>query len=139
MSLREFAEDELRRAGMFDAGSDYSGMLGAAVMKMIEVFSEEEHSGFSADLAINLFERVARFEPLTPLTGGDDEWNECGEGVWQNRRCPHVFRDENGPYDIEGKIFRKPDGACFTSRDSRVQVTFPYVPKREYVDVPASS
>lgn len=136
-NLETFAKDELTRAGFFDEDGMYGGMLGDAVMKMIKTFSEEGHSGMSAGIAISAFEKVARFEPLTPLTGSDDEWNEVGPGVWQNRRCSHVFKDESGTYDSEGRIFREPDGHCFLNRDSRVPVTFPYVPKREYVDVPA--
>jgi hypothetical protein len=59
--------------------------------------------------------------------------------MWQNNRCCHVFKDNAGnAYDIDGKIFREPDGACYTSRDSRVPVTFPYTPVREYVDVEAT-
>ena len=134
-NLEKFAEEELRRAGAFDEGGFYGGMLGTAVMKMVKVFAEEGHSGMSASLAIQLFERVARFEPLTPLTGEDDEWTEVGDGVFQNRRCSHVFKTAvDGAYDIEGRIFRDPDGGCYTNRDSRVPVTFPYVPKHEYVD-----
>ena len=138
MSLQAFAKAELTRVGAFDKDSMYGGMLGEAVMKMVDVFADEGHSGYSASIAISLFERVARFEPLTPLTGEDDEWNEIGsqEGgpLFQNCRCPHVFKDKNGAYDIEGRIFRDPSGSCFTNRESRVPVTFPYTPKREYVD-----
>lgn len=55
----------------------------------------------------------------------------------QNKRCSHVFKDKDGnAYDIDGKVFREPDGCCFTSKDSFVPVTFPYTPKTEYVDVP---
>lgn len=135
-NLEDFAKDELTRAGMFDKDSDYGGMLGDAVMKMVKVFADEGHSGFSANMAVTLFERVARFEPLTPLTGEDDEWNEVGEGVFQNRRCSHVFKENGRAYDLDGRIFRRPDGSCYCSRDSRVDVTFPYTPKREYVDAP---
>jgi hypothetical protein len=117
--------------------SDYGGMLGDAVIKMLEQFAEEGHSGMSASMAISLFERLARFEPLTPLTGDDDEWTEVVEGQWQNRRCSHVFKDADGrAYDSNGRVFREPDGICFTSRDSRVYIEFPYTPKVEYVDVP---
>lgn len=134
-----FGESELRRAGLFDADSDYGGMLGEAVMKMLRQFEEEGHSGMSASMAISIFERLARFEPLSPLTGDDDEWHDpWDDAPWlQNRRCSHVFKDKatGEAYDSEGRIFRHPDGATFTSRDSRVPVTFPYVPKREYVDV----
>lgn len=139
-NLEAFAESELRRAGMFDKDSDYGGMMGDAVLKMIRLFAEEGHSGFSANMAVNLFERLARFEPLTPLTGSDDEWMEVSDGCWQNVRCSHVFKDADGKaYDTQGKVFREPSGSCFTSFDSRVYLTFPYIPKIEYVDVPASS
>lgn len=144
-NLELHAKKEMEIAGLFDKDSDYGGMLGDAVMKMIKVFADEGHSGFSAPMAIRIFEKVARFEPLTPLTGADDEWMEVdcpsrGDGekafCYQNVRCSHVFKDNNGAYDIEGRIFREPDGSCFTSYDSLVAVTFPYTPKHEYVDVP---
>ena len=140
-SLVAFAKDELSRAGLFDKDSDYGGMMGDAVMKMVEVFAGEGHSGFSSGMAISIFEKVARYEPLTPLTGEDDEWMDIaeygdGSACWQNKRCSHVFKDKDGAYDIEGKIFREPNGSCFTSYASRVPVTFPYSPTREYVDVP---
>ena len=139
MSLKNHARAELERAGMFGPDSDYGGMMGDAVLKMIDVFADEGHSGMSAGLAVSIFEKLARYEPLTPLTGADDEWNEVGPGVYQNRRCSHVFKDETGAYDIEGRIFREPNGCCFTGAKSRVPVTFPYTPKREYVDVPAGN
>lgn len=136
-ALVEFARSELKAAGLFDKDSDYGGMLAEAVMKLIEVHSAEGHSGFSNGMAVNLFERLARFEPITPLTGADDEWVEVGTDVWQNRRCSHVFKNTEGAYDIDGRIFRRPNGVSFTSSESRVPVTFPYTPTREYVDVPA--
>lgn len=137
-NLTKFAEDELNRAGLFDKDSDYGGMIGEAVMKMVKVFADEGHSGSSAGIAISLFQKVASYEPLTPLTGDDDEWTEVSDGIFQNRRCSHVFKEDGQAYDIDGRVFREPSGACFTNRDSRVQVTFPYVPKREYVDVPTA-
>lgn len=134
-NLTDFARDELKRAGLFDKDSDYGGMLGEAVLKMVEQFAGEGHSGFSANMAISLFKKLARFEPITPLTGADDEWNEIGDGVWQNRRCPHVFKGADGPYDSIGIVFREPDGSCFTSTSSRIPISFPYTPKTEYRDV----
>lgn len=139
MSYVDFAKDELTRAGMFAADSDYGGMLGDAVMKMITAFAEEGHSGASASAAINLFSRLAKFEPLTPLTGADDEWREIEPGVFQNTRCYRIFKKNGDAYDSEGRIFRYPDGICVTRRESRVPITFPYMPKREYVDIPAES
>jgi len=137
-NLADYARYELERAGWFKEDGVYGDMMGKAVMKMIEVFSDEGHSGMSAGVAVGLFKTLAMFEPLTPLTGDDDEWNACGDGTWQNRRCSHVFKGRNGrAYDIEGRIFREPSGATYISRDSRVYVSFPYTPSREYVDITA--
>ena len=109
------------------------------VLELLEVFARQGHSGFSAPYAVEMFRKLALHEPLVPLSGADDEWNEVGDGVFQNNRCSHVFKDKdrfNGQaYDIDGRIFREPDGGCYTSSDSCVPVTFPYTPKREYVDV----
>ena len=135
-NLTDFARSELRRAGLFDKDSDYGGMLAEAVMRLIEVFADEGHSGFSASMATSLFERLSRFEPITPLTGEEGEWNEVGPDMWQNRRCSHVFKEADGhAYDSQGRVFREPNGSCYTNGDSRVFITFPYTPKIEYVDV----
>ena len=135
-NLEKHAEKELKLAGLFDKDSDYAGMLGDAVMKLVKVFADEGHSGFSASRTIALFKKVASFEPLTPLTGEDSEWNKVSNDTWQNKRCSHVFKDKNNKaYDISGKIFREPNGSCWTGKGSRVSVSFPYIPKREYVDV----
>lgn len=136
MSLINHAETELRAAGLFDKKSDYGGLLADAVMDLVRVFSEQGHSGFSSVQTLAIFSKVAAFEPLVPLTGGVDEWIEVGDGVFQNRRCSHVFRDSTGAYDIQGKVFRETSGACYTGRDSRVSITFPYTPSTEYVDAP---
>ena len=111
------------------------------LFELLAVFSTQGHSGSSAPYCISMFKKLASFEPLCPLTGEDSEWNDvsmyCGDNpLWQNNRASHVFKDEDGNvYDTQGRIFREPDGCTYTSRDSRVPVTFPYTPKTEYVDV----
>ena len=135
MNLETFASQELELAGLFNKDSDYGGMLGGATMSLIKVFAEEGHSGFSANMAISIFSKVAAFEPLTPLTGEDSEWNEVGTNVYQNKRCSHVFKEKGQAYDSQGRVFVEPSGATYTSFKSRVLVTFPYIPKTEYVNV----
>lgn len=136
-SLSEFAKAELERAGWFSEDSDYAGFVGVAVIELIQIFSRQGHSGLSANIVTGIFTKPAKFEPITPLTGEDEEWFEYNDGQFQNKRCSHVFkRGKDGhAYDSEGKVFREPSGACFTSIDSRVFVTFPYTPKTEIVDV----
>lgn len=137
-NLIKHAEAELKAAGFHD-DKLYDGMLYDAVLELVTVFSKQGHSGMSAGIALDAFKRVAAFEPLGPLTGKADEWVEVSYGLWQNKRCSHVFKEKDGrAYDIEGKIFREPDGQCFINRDSRVYVEFPYIPRREYVDRPAA-
>ena len=129
MSLVEHARKELAEAGLFDIDSDYDGMLGEAVLELIQKFSEQGHSGMSASMTISLFEKLARFKPLTPLTGEDDEWIDVDDNTYQNRRHPSIFKDQDGQaYWYGGVVFKNQDGATFTNEYSRVPVTFPYTP-----------
>ncbi len=131
-----FAVRELSAAGLFDEDSDYGGDLGKAVLELIEVFARQGHSGFSAAMVSNLFNDLSRYNPITPLTGKEDEWVIIGNGLRQNTRCSHVFEQDGQAYDSNGKVFREPNGVCYTSKESHVPISFPYTPKCEYVDVP---
>lgn len=137
-NLVRYAINELKAAGLYDEDSDYGGMLAEAVVELIQTFSDQDHSGFSAARTVQLFQKLAMFKPLLPLQGTDEEWGEPygSDGTRQNKRCSNVFMDKDGQaYDIYGKVFRDPSGATYTDGDSRVPVTFPYVPKSEMVDV----
>lgn len=63
--LVDDAKRNLKNSGMFDEDSDYDGMLGKAVLELIELFAEQGHSGASAMLTLELFDQVARRKPLT--------------------------------------------------------------------------
>ena len=106
------------------------------ILELLKVFSEQGHSGSSAQYVLNLFERLARFKPISPLTGEDDEWNELQENMYQNNRDGEVFKKDGKAYWISGKIFKDKDGCTFTNRDSWVDVVFPWVhPESEIVEV----
>ena len=90
------------------------------LLKMIDIFSEEGHSGFSANYAMSCLERLLRFKPLTPLTGEADEWNNVGDDTYQNKRCYSVFKKGDGKaYFLDGKIFSDDGGETwFINSDS---------------------
>lgn len=152
-NLRLHAFDEFRAAGFIDENGIYCDEMQEAicenVLKLIEVFSDEGHSGFSAPYTINLFAKLANFEPIVPLTGEDFEWSEVSPVIFQNKRCSHVFKQKDRfdgqAYDINAKVFwewvrSEEFGAIsknsYTCGDSFVPITFPYTPKTEYVFVP---
>lgn len=139
MSYKEHAIQEFKAAGWMDEKGNFNcemqELICNQVLELLGLFSKHGHSGTTAPYAINLFKNLASFTPVIPLTGKDDEWVEISEGVFQNKRCSHVFKEKGKAYDIQGKVFREPDGNCYTSSKSRVFVEFPYTPKTEYVDV----
>lgn len=143
------AMTEFRAAGFVDENGKYCDEMQEVicnhVLKLLEVFDEEGHSGTSAPYAINMFSTLAKFEPIVPLTGEDWEWTELNYGddpKYQNKRCSRVFKDSNGKaYDIDSKVFWEwytdSEGVKhkthYTGRDSRVYIEFPYTPKTEVV------
>lgn len=150
--MMKWAEDELRLAG-YDINDPEDGpnrWLAEGTLELLKVFADQGHSGSSAPFAVALFEKLAMWKPIAPLTGADDEWNEVGEGVWQNRRNSSVFKKEDGQaYTIDGRVFwewysfpdiddGKPFKSYYTSRDSHVNIKFPWTQpdKPEYVFVP---
>lgn len=109
--LLDHAKSELEKAGLFDKDSDYAGMIGKAVMKLVEAHSEEGHSGGSHYLVLQAFNRVINFKTLSPLTADPKEWVEIerdklgeGEGkLWQSTRQSSCFSRDRGNtwYDID--------------------------------------
>ena len=162
MSLVSHAKAELKSIGMLDSEDEMNTMMCNNIIQLLEVFAEQGHSGFSAPYCINMFTKLASFKPLGPLTGADDEWANVsdhgnGEPWYQNKRCGSVFKDKDGAYNIDGKVFwewaRRPLDEdepgypgihtykwSYTCRESRVPVTFPYTvpdePIYEYRHIP---
>ncbi len=152
-NIHKHALMEFRAAGWTDENGKFNDEMQEAicdhVLKLLDVFADEGHSGTTAPYTVNLFKQLAMFEPIVPLTGEDWEWAEVGDGMFQNKRCGHVFKEskDGQAYDGEGRIFFErrvdEDGreykTHFTSRDSRVPITFPYTPTREYVERPTEA
>ena len=147
-NLLTHARNEFRAAKWINDNGEYcsemQGMICDHVLKLLQVFSDEGHSGSSAPYAANMFKKLAMYEPIAPLTGEDWEWTLLDYGVdpkWQNKRCSRVFKDADGvAYDIEGIVFydwfedenHERHKSHYTCRESRVPVTFPYTPTTVY-------
>ena len=135
-NLVDYAKDELKRIGMIDSGEAYNDFVTKAILDLIELFDSQSHSGFTASYVAGMFHRLAMFKPVSPLTGEDDEWNDVRDGLFQNKRYSAVFKDKDGTaYNVEGKVFTDDGEVWYTCKDSRVNVSFPYVvpDKPEYI------
>ena len=146
-NLHEHALTEFKAAGWLKDSGEYTdemqGLICAHVLKLIDIFAEEGHSGSTAPYAINMFKKLAMFKPLTPLSGADDEWvkHDYGtEPTYQNKRLSSVFKDVNGEcYNIDGKVFwewyKDDEGNIskiyYSGSGSSTPVTFPYTPPDE--------
>lgn len=96
----EWARKEIELAGLFGPKSDYDGMLGDALMALVEAFDGQGHSGMSASIVAHAFGKLMRWEPLTPITSDPDEWydrsGESGGPLWQNKRDSKAFSKDGG-------------------------------------------
>ena len=136
MSLIAHAKKEMER--MWPEPDDMQDMVKANVLELLEVFSNQGHSGSSAPYVLGLLQRLADFKPLGQLTGEDSEWMEVFPNTYQNIRCSSVFKKgkDGQAYWLDGNIFRDQNGATFTNEYSRVKVEFPWtMPESKVIDV----
>lgn len=108
-TLIDHARRELRTAGYYSKDADYGGHLPEAVLPLIGAFAAAGHSGGSAHAVIDLFQSLAKFEILSPLSDNPDEWMEVSlhsgnePPCWQSRRDGSCFSNDGGKtyYDID--------------------------------------
>ncbi len=112
--LVQHAVAELERGGFFKQPREPGDMpaLGPSVLRIVEAFAVEEHSGFSAMATLELVNRLCRFQALGGPTSDPDEWMEIGDQVGadgvtrplsQNRRQATTFSTDGGKtwYDLD--------------------------------------
>jgi len=140
-NLCEHARKELEIAGLFDKDSDYNGEIANAVMELMEVFSKQGHSGYSASMVSSIFNKLSRFQTITPLTGEDSEWSNIGNDTFQNNRDCAVFKDnKTGKCTYLDAIVWKTDknswsGWCENVSSSQEIKSFPFTPKTFVIEV----
>ena len=138
MSLVEYAKSELAKIGKDEDG--LQDMINRDILEIVEKFSNQGHSGFSAGYALSVLERLLRFKPISALTGEDSEWQQVsrerdGVKTYQNKRCSSVFKyvDSSGNIvrieDIDAIVVSDNGGLTwFSSGRFRKEVKLPYLP-----------
>ena len=139
------AISEFQAMGWIDENGNYDDDLQELVCKntleLLGLLSKHGYSDASVGYALNLFQKLATFNVLGPLTGEGDEWRETQTPHFlQNRRCSHVFKRRGTAYNGKVRIFRYGDeGAEFSAAPYGREYIykFPYaVPKVEVITLP---
>lgn len=131
-----WAIKNLELAGLFDKDSDYDGMLGEAVKRLLLCHQKERHSGFSHRLAVELFHAVALGKALTlefwelkykaynemALANGMNRWTE-DEFEKQVMKKPEIDAKSKGlteetKEEVRPAVQETPDGVRGTVEDS---------------------
>lgn len=115
-NLYKHAKRELELANMISykgfKADPYNEMVSKNVLKLIKVFSSAGHSGFSAEMTLAIFNRVAKFGTLSVLEPTLEEaHNVDGKDLFQSSRHPSVFSDDGGKtwYNIDDGDWKYPE------------------------------
>lgn len=127
-SLCKKAIRELELAGYINSNDEMSRLMANQVLETLAVFSSHDNSGFSANIELKLFDILAHYRILTPLTFKDNEWDKIDKHLWQNNRITSIFKDNTGKihynnaycykinrsYSYETKKWREGNGICYS-------------------------
>jgi hypothetical protein len=108
MSLVDYAENELALLGMTGdlPENDPDRWMHDNIMACVEAFAGGGHSGYSAAYAVGILEKLLRFEPITEITYGPEQWIDqsymSGTLMWQHKRRSTTFSVDQGitHYDL---------------------------------------
>ena len=138
---------EFEAMGWLDEDGNYKDVLQELVCKntleLLTLLGIHGYSGMSVDYTIDLFNKLAQFKPLGPLTGEVHEWALAlpnNPTYFQNIRCSHVFKKDGIAYNNKARVFQYgKDGPCFSSipYGHEVILQFPYhVPQVKIITLP---
>ena len=125
------------------AGKDtvYDGMLYPATLNLFKALEPFNLSEAEMTDLVSLFTTLIRRQPLTPLTGTDDEWVLVNDQDFQNKRVPSVFKNKDtGEAYYLNAIFFEDQNLMFTGNLGKIASrqyikSFPFVPKTFFVNV----
>ena len=78
MNYKEFAQEYLRKIGAYDVDGNYDGMLGGAIMALVEAHSAQGHSGMSSSIALQAF------YDLNQAYSGEGKYKDKMHQIWQD-------------------------------------------------------
>lgn len=130
-TMMEYAKKEMALAGY---SGDNKRRLQLCIYQLIQTFESQGHRNFETSFIVDIFQKLAQFQPISPLLGTDEEWIAYDKNTLQNVRCHTVFKkiDTGRAYDTNVYVARDAEGRCY-STEVEYPVTFPYMPHTEYV------
>lgn len=140
MSIIEQARAELKRINFGDEDA-------AAMVDILERFFKQWDSGGAVASVVPVLVRCIAGQPLSPLTGADDEWHDpMGDGIMlQNIRCGSVFKDWRDEHGLLSGAAGLGKQWVHDIDDLNWNGTFPYDPTTRApampiyeIDIPAS-
>lgn len=77
--------------------------IGNKTIELLEILSQQEHTPGTAMKTLFLFDKLAKWQALTPLTSNKNEWEEITtvsmeRQLWQSKRNPRFFSRDNGKH-----------------------------------------
>lgn len=122
------------------------------IFALCEAFGKSGQSGGSAPFVATAISKAVQKlllqDPISPITGGEAEWVEVGDGLFQNNRCSAVFKDAaNRPYYLNAIVWKGVEewdtftGRVYLDKEtttmvrSKQYIQLPFKPKTFYIDV----
>lgn len=83
-----------------EADADLQQFLQDGVLDLLFVLSQQGHSGGTMDDMLSLFNRLANFDNLSPITDNPADWVDMSEVAskpfWQNKRNSKLMSEDGG-------------------------------------------
>jgi hypothetical protein len=127
------------------------------ILAICQKFGKSGQSGgsapYTATALSQAIKKLCLQEPICPITGIDEEWNDVGhysendDMVYQNKRCYALFKDGKGAmaHYLDAIVWKSQHNMTFTGTvktkngeeiTSRQYIKgFPFTPKTFYIDV----
>lgn len=131
---QSFAYKQLKKTGNMD--DEYGLMVCEAVLELLDVFSMQGHSGFSAPYTLYYFNKLANHEPINLIDNPmlDGEYDDVSEisclpigTMLQSNILYNMFSNDSGEnwYLLLDEIYLDDTGARY-SKCYQLPVTFPF-------------